>query len=116
MSAMRYSGDVRVRVTYVEPRCGTPAERRMMDHFPHGQYRCYVHSPADRRVIWVGARIEHGSGVGVDSPAAFDSAARAAIAFAEDESRGCHYEYARFEDDLSDITISRRPMPLEPGQ
>lgn len=95
MSALRYSGQIRIRVTYLEPRTGD-AHCNGVPLFPHGSYRCFLRGPdGARTTIVVGAKIEHGSGIGVDSPEAFYDAARAAIAFAEDDAGGKHC--ARFD-------------------
>ena len=115
MSTQRYSGSVRVRVTYVEPRCGTPEERRIQDRYPHGQYRCVVVLGTTKRTVWIGAVLKHGSGIGVDSSEAFDAAAHAAISFADHEDEengvpvGCRVGFSEHCDyqDGGDIAIRR---------
>lgn len=96
MSALRYSGDVRVRVTYVEPRCGTAEERATMGRYPHGRYRCVVSGKGSRVVVWTAppAMLLHA----VDSSEAFDDAAHAALAFVEDEGEG-RLVYAEYDKD-----------------
>ena len=85
MSATRYSGQLRIRVTYQDPRGGQL----------RGQYRCTVtHVPTvslDRRstpektTVYVGENLQHGSGIGIDSPIMIDEVAHAALSFADDE-------------------------------
>lgn len=85
MSTMRYSGEIRIRITYLEPwGAGTPAPagRSTMSN---GEYRCFLRAGEHTATIHVGAVVIHGSGIGVDSPEAFDDAAGAAISFADDE-------------------------------
>lgn len=112
MSTQRYSGSVRVRVTYVEPRCSTPEERRIQDRYPHGQYRCVVVLGETKRTVWTAppACLP----CAVDSPEAFDGAASAAIAFADHEDKengvpiGCRVNFGdscEYDDD--GIIISR---------
>lgn len=74
--ARRYSGDVAVTMIYRDQ---------------HNDYACRVVSPHGTRLIFVGspAIFEHA----VDCKTAFDDAARAAIAFAEDEGLACQPEY-----------------------
>jgi hypothetical protein len=71
MSALRYSGALRIRVTYVDPKAG---------------YRCAISGDGIRRTIWVGAPncLSHA----VDSSEAFDETAHAALSFADDEDSG----------------------------
>ena len=110
MSTQRYCGDVRVRLTYVE---NTQWDAR----WPHGRYRCVVVRGKDKRTVWVGARVEHGSGIGVDSPEAFDSVASAAIAFADHEDEengvphGCRVNFSddcEYDEQLSGLVIRRK--------
>jgi hypothetical protein len=113
MSTQRYSGSVRVRVTYLDPRCGTDEERRIMSRYPHGRYRCVVVLGETKRTVWVGppASLEHA----VDCPQAFDEAASAAIKFAdyEDEENGvpvgCRVGFSEHCDyhERGDIAIRR---------
>jgi hypothetical protein len=84
VSTLRYSGSIRIRVTYLEPwLAGTkpPAGRSTMTH---GEYRCFLRAGEHTVTVHVGARVRY-AGDAVDSPEAFDDAARAAIAFAADE-------------------------------
>ena len=87
MSAIRYSGRARIRVTYIDPVVG--------DHNPHGKYRCTITAEGtkQRAVVLFGATLEHGSGIGVDSPEAFDSAAHAALSFADDSSAEANEQF-----------------------
>lgn len=75
MSTVRFVGDASVRLTYLDRAPGFSDLR--------GGYRCAVRAHnGERRTIIVGEpRVIERS---VDSPEAFDDAARAAIAFAED--------------------------------
>jgi hypothetical protein len=73
MSTLRYCGEIRIRITYLE-------------RGPHrnGSYRCYLTAPGGAKVtIIVGAPayLSHG----VDSSEAFDETAHAAISFADNE-------------------------------
>jgi hypothetical protein len=74
MSAKRYSGSISIRVTYLD--------------YPHtgrfnGEYRCFLRANNARCTIYVG--VPASTLLPVDSPEAFDSAARAAIGFADHE-------------------------------
>ena len=104
MSTIRYSGNITVRVTYLEPylagdKC--PANRSTRTN---GEYRCFIKSPDRSTTIVVGApeALSHG----VDSPEAFDDAARAAIAFASDED--LHYGDLAYQNSRG-IVVGRRP-------
>lgn len=95
MTTVRYSGNCHVRVTYKDP---APAD---IEHHPNGYYTCTVVADGRRKKIIVGApRVLSQS---VDCPAAFDDAARAAIAFAVDEGFDCEPDYTD-----SDIAVRRR--------
>lgn len=101
VSAFRYSGAIRIRVTYKDPkpahvfRDGTPRH-------PNGYYVCTLRefetakegfgTVKARKIVIVGAPAFLPRGQAVDSPEAFDSAARAALAFAydDDSSWGDH--------------------------
>jgi len=94
MSAIRYSGDARVRVTYVEPQAG---------EIGNGSYRCFVRTSGGEKyscIVGAPAFLDHA----VDSPEAFDGAARAALAFAEHEGVSV---YPIYSDDLSEIALKR---------
>ena len=73
MSALRYCGEIRIRITY-------------QDGPGNGRYRCYL-TAGDTRTrsttitVNAPAYLSHA----VDSPEAFDNAARAALAFARDD-------------------------------
>ena len=82
MSAMRYSGELRIRVTYLEPwAAGTPAPAGRSTRL-HGEYRCFIRGPKGTvgKTIHVSAPVVIMSAV--DSAVAFDEAARAALSFA----------------------------------
>jgi len=98
MSTQRYSGELRIRVTYLEPGLGKGLG-------PHGGYRCFVKAPGISTTVTVSAPkfLTHA----VDSPEAFDDAARAAIAFAEDNPGG-FAELAATNPDGSGFYIARR--------
>ena len=85
MSTQRYSGQLRIRITYI-------------DDSVNGieGYRCCVVRPDGKQVrVTVGSpRVLTHS---VDSPEAFDSAAHAAIAFADDEAHDCS-EFAAYTE------------------
>jgi hypothetical protein len=98
MSAIRYTGQITIRVTYVDAR---------------GAYRCALRGPDNmRHTIYVTAPVA--SRIAVDSSEAFDYAARAAVAFADDEQREPNaIESRSFWCDLADygcsvIAISRK--------
>jgi hypothetical protein len=73
MSTYRYSGEIRIRITY------------LADTNPNGRYRCFLQAKGGAHTsIYVNLRtsiLAHA----VDSPEAFDEVARAAIAFAQDD-------------------------------
>lgn len=119
MSAIRYSGALRVRVTLedVDFTKGRASE----------QYRCFV-TLANRKghvavtqdgerahgvTIYVGAKLEHGSGIGLDSPEQFDSVASAAISFAIHEGWPAD-EYAAMDQECSGWHIGRTPAKAWP--
>jgi hypothetical protein len=81
VSALRYSGEVRIRITYREARFaerysdGTP-------RFPNGSYRCYLTGPGGMKatvIVGAPAFLSHA----VDCSEAFDEAAHAALSFAD---------------------------------
>jgi len=86
MSTLRYSGSLRIRVTYVEYNGETFSDGTPRS--PNGQYRCYIKDTNGgtpfKITVWVGtpAYLEHA----VDSPESFDSAAHAALSFADDDN------------------------------
>lgn len=86
--AKRYSGNATVQVTYDD-----------RDYYP-----CQV--VINHREVWRGAvgvpACGFGSGIAYDSPEAYDSAARAAFAFAECEAPGLELDYSNAE-----IVVSR---------
>lgn len=84
MSATRYSGELKITLTYRDPPKGM---------YPNGDYRATItwpwrhglpsRGPKSRITVYVGApkHLRHA----VDSPDAFDEAAHAAISFAAEE-------------------------------
>lgn len=90
MSTLRYSGDIIIQVTYLEPTFESPPPADKTNKVPHGEYRCFLKLRntlgRQRTVIYVSAMLEHGSGIGVASPEAFDNAARVSILFADNEN------------------------------
>jgi hypothetical protein len=108
MATLRYSGEIRIRLTYIDPKPGDVYADGTFRN-PHGKYRCYLsRENGANATIYVGAVLEHGSGIGVDSPEAFDSAAGAAISFAEDEESGWS-DHAAYAEDGSGYCIARKP-------
>jgi hypothetical protein len=74
MSTYRYSGEIRIRVTY-----------SAKGHIRNGYYRCHLTGPGNMTatiVVGVPEFLSHA----VDSPEAFDDAARAALAFADHDA------------------------------
>ena len=88
--AKRYSGDVAVTIVY-----------RDRDR----DYACRVVSPDGQRIVFVGAPRLHG--YAVDSKEAFDSVARAAIAFAEFEGLSVQ---ALYDEQLTEIQVTGKPV------
>jgi hypothetical protein len=74
MSAKRYSGSISIRVTYLD---------YVHTGRLNGEYRCFLRANNARCTIYVG--VPASTLLPVDSPEAFDSAARAAIGFADHE-------------------------------
>lgn len=97
MSAVRYCGALTIRLTYSDV-CGKYCD--------NGSYRVTVTSPDGTR--WLG-RINAPAVLttSVDHPLAFDSIARAALAFAGDEM-GSLDEVADYAPDGSGYLISRK--------
>jgi hypothetical protein len=107
MSALRYSGALTIRVTYLEPwGAGTPPPAGRTTN-SNGEYRCFLRGPKGKITVYVGAVIVGGSGIGVDSPEAFDDAAGAAISFADDEQVGNWREQASYNIDGNGYHIAR---------
>jgi hypothetical protein len=96
MTALRYSGDASVRVTYLDTPDGLPDNR-------NGGYRCFVRTDSGERfscVVGAPQVLQHA----VDAPEAFDDAAKAALAFAEHEGISLQCEY---DEQLSDRLVHR---------
>jgi len=102
MSALRYSGEIRIRVTYRDSDGETYSDGTF--RHPNGFYRCILTCGNERAKIIVGAPafLSHA----VDSSEAYDDVARAAIAFADDES-GVWGERASYAADGSDWHVGR---------
>lgn len=64
--ATRYSGECTIRMSYRDQ---------------YSDYRCVVRWPDGRRVVYVGEKLQHGSGIGVDHPQMYDEVASAALFF-----------------------------------
>lgn len=98
--AVRYSGAVRISVLYRD----------------QGDYRCSVSSPDGR---WSGyvrpAPIGFGSGVGYDSPRAYDEIAKSALAFADHDKPGIA-EQADFDDQGYVVSRSRGGASRDAGR
>lgn len=98
---MRYSGNVKIRVTYHE---GTHVT---YNQFPNGYYDCHLSWPGGKHFVRVGA--PRSLSVAVDSPKAYDDAAAAAVTFANDSTREGEIT-GDFEPDggMHGASISRR--------
>ena len=76
--ATRYSGDLVIRLRYVDA--------------AYGEYRVRILDARSGEELWDGTigapRAGFGPGIAYDSKRAYDETARAAIAFAEDDERG----------------------------
>lgn len=81
--AVRYSGNVRVQCSIDEK-----AASRGVD-----QHKCVVSANGHSKTIYVGVRLVHGSGHGLDSPKMYDESASAAISFAANEGLDVEPEY-----------------------
>lgn len=115
MSAVRYSGGVRIRVTWVD----------VAGLRDGGHYRCCL-SRGDsggwtvRTTQYVGSNLQHGSGIGIDSPEAFDSAASAALSFAsnsetaEDDNPSAWWNTAAHDAGLTGWHVGRSPKQAWP--
>ena len=108
MSALRYSGQIRIRITYLEPwGAGTPAPAGRSTRV-NGEYRCFLQANGARVTIHVDTPAY--LLCAVDSPEAFDGAAHAAIAFAEDEYPDHGWgEWAKTKEDGTGWAIVRKP-------
>ena len=91
MSTLRYSGEIRIRVTYLDVAYDGPDTRA---RHGNGRYRCFLRGPGDLTatiVVNAPAYLSHA----VDSPEAFDDAARASISFADHgDENACAHEWA----------------------
>lgn len=97
MSALRYSGDARVRVTYLDT-AALP-----WSWYRNGGYRCFVRTDSGATyscVVGAPQILEHA----VDSPEAFDDAAKAALSFAEHDGVSLQCEY---DDELTERLVRR---------
>ena len=73
--AVRYSGNVTIRLTYHDPKVG--------DRWANGYYICALSWPGGRKSVTVGAPAYLSQAV--DSAGAYDDTASAAISFADYE-------------------------------
>jgi len=91
MAAMRHSGRIVANIEYYDGLCN------------NGQYCCILWNADSHKHerVWIGATMC--LTVAVDSPAAFDSAFRAALAFADSDLSEC-CEYSK----NGDVLIRRR--------
>lgn len=85
---LRYSGNVIVRIEYIDPKAG--------DYRQHGHYKCWLSWPGGRNIVFVEPP-KHLT-MAVDSPKAFDASAHAALSFTDNESS----RNDGFEPDYSD--------------
>lgn len=77
MATLRYCGEIKIRLTYRDASPARPSA-------PNGFYVCVLRTESGRKttvVVGAPAYLSHA----VDSPEAFDEAARAALAFAVDD-------------------------------
>jgi hypothetical protein len=113
MSAIRYSGQIKIRVTYLEPYAAGDACPPGRSTQPNGEYRCFLRVGGWKAIIHVNppAVLSHG----VDSPEAFDEAARAAIAFADHEYGGWN-DFCAYAADGSDRHVGRSPSQAWPQE
>jgi hypothetical protein len=89
VSTLRYSGEIRIRVTYLD--VAYPDTRARLGN---GRYRCFLRGPGGMTTtVIVGAPAYLSRAV--DSPEAFDDAAHAAISFAESDDQNTNtHEWA----------------------
>jgi hypothetical protein len=108
MSTMRYSGEIRIRITYLEPwAAGTPAPAGRSTYV-NGEYRCFLSVVGGSDVtIHVGA--PNVLSRAVDSPKAFDEVAQAALSFAFDDGWPVEAHAAVDGDDYVGWHIGRSP-------
>jgi hypothetical protein len=78
MSTLRYSGEIRIRVTYREDTASSP-------RFGNGTYRCFLRGPGGMTTTVIVNAPQYLTRA-VDSPEAFDDAARAALSFTADDA------------------------------
>lgn len=84
MSTMRYSGEIRIRITYLEPwGAGTPAPAGRSTH-RNGEYRCFLNVVGGSNAVYHVGTPDVLS-LAVDAPAAFDAVAHAALSFANED-------------------------------
>lgn len=81
MSAKRFSGNATITVTYDE------GQKRPNEDWNREYYRATVAQGRKRVTMRIGRPLVHGSGVGVDSPAAFDEIASSALSFATHDEK-----------------------------
>jgi hypothetical protein len=84
MSTLRYSGEIRIRVTYLDVAYDGPDTQARLGN---GRYRCFLRGPGGMTTTVIVNAPQYLTRA-VDSPEAFDDAARASISFADDKSEG----------------------------
>lgn len=95
--AKRYSGTLKIRVSYEPGMDGFDYDARVSDGSEH--YRCRIGAP----------KVGFGPGVAYDSPEAYDQIARSAIAFAvNDTDMG---DSAEYNEDFSEYEVRRSLNP-----
>ena len=103
MSTLRYSGEIRIRVTYLDGSLTTAP-----------RYRCFLRGPGDLTatiIVNAPAYLSHA----VDSPEAFDDAAHAALSFAENDDRDWSvHAHAAFKADGTGWHVGRTPSAAWP--
>lgn len=102
MAAIRYSGNVRARVSLIDD--------NLPDNFAQYRVVARILEGSDKGrafVELVGLKVEHGRGYGTDAPRAFDEAAKIGLRFlanGHDEVRD-----ALTYDPIVDVVVTRRP-------
>src|ERR1019366_1773323 len=110
MSTYRYSGQIRIRITYIDFDAGNRYNMDGSIRFPNGSYRCFLRSDTGfTTIVIVGAPAFLSQAV--DSPEAFDEVARAAISFAahdgSDHEEDDKCDWAEICDYGTDMHIGR---------
>jgi hypothetical protein len=117
MSAIRYSGQIKIRITYLKPYGAGDACPAGHSTHPNGEYRCFLRAGDQKITVYVGAPafLSHA----VDSPEAFDGIARAAVALADATRRRQgpwrSTRWSAFAADGSDRHVGRSPSQAWPN-